>query len=163
MRKRDEVRGPTDPWEAPDPSLALAMQQMHWYAKHRDRARVAHMTSEVLILVITAATTLAAALQASPWVTASLAAGSLVLTGLRKLFDWQDNWTAFADAWTQVRAAINDYRLIPEDRRDEEAKRRLVSQVDEIVGADTERWASRRRSLADSPPEPGRSGSDGGR
>jgi hypothetical protein len=124
---------------------------MHWYARHRDRARIAHWVSEILVLLTTAATTLAAALQASPWVTASLAAGSLVLTGLRKVFDWHDNWLAFADAWAQLRAAIHDYRLIPDDRRDEESRKRLINQVNDVVSAETGRWASRRRSLAERP------------
>jgi hypothetical protein len=49
-----------------------------------------------LVLLVTAATTVAAALGARPVVTASLAATSLVLAGLRKIFDWQYDWIAFA-------------------------------------------------------------------
>lgn len=137
-----------DPWAAPDPALALAERQLRWYARHRDRSRVAYQVSELLILLTAAATTLAAALRASPWMTASLAAGSLVLAGQRKVFDWHESWVSFGGSWADLRAAIHDYRLLPEERRDEEAKRRLLRKVDEVVSGDTGRWASRRRQLA---------------
>jgi hypothetical protein len=88
--------GKPDPWQEPDPPLALAMRQMHWYGRQRDRARRALLIDEILVLLVTAATTVAAALGARPVVTASLAATSLVLAGLRKIFDWQYDWIAFA-------------------------------------------------------------------
>lgn len=149
MRNRKPPTESQDPWEAADPPLAIALQRMNWYAKHRARSRVAYMVSEVLLLVAAAATTLAAALQASPWVTASLAAGSLVLTGLRKVFDWHEDWLAFSQAWAELGSAINDYRLLPEDRRDEKAQRRLVNKVNDVVTTETERWSSHRRSLTE--------------
>src|SRR5579859_7400143 len=142
-------RASADPWEEPDPPLALAVQQMEWYSKHRDRARHAYWSGEVLVLLAAAATTLAAALQARPWVTASLAATSLVLTGLRKIFDWHENWLAFAGAWIELRAAINDYRLLPEDQRDDRARRDLVDKVNAVATDETSRWSARRRSLTD--------------
>jgi hypothetical protein len=92
MWKRRQQSEPADPWDAPDPPLALAEQQLRWYARNRNLSRVRYQVSEVLILLTAAATTLAAALQARPWITASLAAGSLILTGLRKVFDWHEDW-----------------------------------------------------------------------
>jgi hypothetical protein len=67
-----------------------------------------YWAAEVLVLLAAAATTLAAALQARPWVTALLAATSLVLTGLRKVFDWYENWLAYAGL---DRAPLSDPRL----------------------------------------------------
>jgi hypothetical protein len=69
MRKQRQLSGPADPWEAQDPPLALAEQQLRWYARHRARSRVCYQVSEVLILLTAAATTLVAALQANPWIT----------------------------------------------------------------------------------------------
>jgi len=137
-----------DPRGETDPPLALALQQLNWFAKYRGWARNSYYANEVLILLTAAATTVAAALQASPLVTASLAASSLVLTGLRKVFDSHENWMAFSHAWAELRAAIYDYWVLPEDQRDEKAQKSLVSKVNEVVTAETDRWAFRRRSLS---------------
>lgn len=138
-----------DPWESTDPALAMAVQQMRWYHGHAARARIANQVSEVLLLVAAAATTVAAALAVTAWVTASLAAGSLILTGLRKSFDWHETWLRYSAARGELRPLINQYRLLPDDRRDEAAQRLLMSKVDQIVDAETETWASRRRKLYD--------------
>lgn len=98
MRSRTQLGDRPDPWEAPDPALALAEQQMRWYGRHRDLSRIAYQVNEVLILLATASTTLAAALRADAWVTASLAAGSLILVGLRKIFDWHEDLVSFSGA-----------------------------------------------------------------
>ena len=140
--------GESDPWQEPDPPLALAMRQMHWYGRQRDRARRALLIDEILFLLVTAATTVAAALGARPVITASLAATSLVLAGLRKIFDWQYDWIVFAAAWVELKTAVDDYRLLPEDQKDKEAGRRLVAKMNEVINADTGRWAARRRVLA---------------
>jgi hypothetical protein len=79
---QSQPAGSDDPWDAPDPALALALalalQQLRWYAAHRNRARV-----------------------------------------------------------------------LPAGARDEEARRRLVGHVNDVIRSDTGRWASRRRSLAE--------------
>jgi len=141
--------GSDDPWDAPDPALALALQQLRWYAAHRNRARVVYQAIELLLLLLTAATTVAAALKASAWITAILAASTVVLAGLNKVLDSHDNWVAFGNAWSELQVAVNEYRLLPAGARDEEARRRLVGHVNDVIRADTGRWASRRRSLAE--------------
>ena len=149
MSNPAQTRDSDDPWEAPDPALALALQQLRWYARHRNRSRKAYGSIEFLLLVMTAATTVAAALKATAWITAVLAATTVVLTGLTKVLDSHDSWVAFGSAWAELQVAVNDYRLLPSEDRDEEARRRLVGQVNEVIRADTGRWASRRRSLAE--------------
>jgi Protein of unknown function (DUF4231) len=138
----------SDPWAAPDPALALALQQTDWYAHHRDLSRTVYRVSEFLILLVTALTTVAAALKASAWLTASLAASAVVLTGLHKVFDSHDRWVAFGSAWAVLQVAVNDYRLLPEDQRDADAQRRLLAKVNEVITADTGAWATRRHSMA---------------
>ena len=137
-----------DPWEAPDPALALALQQASWYARHRNRARSTYQLNELLILLTSASATLAAALKASAWVTAVLAASTVVLAGLYKVLDSHDSWVAFGTAWAELQVAINNYRLLPPDRRDEHAQQQLVGKVNEVISAETGRWAARRRSLS---------------
>jgi hypothetical protein len=139
-----------DPWESTDPALAVALEQMRWYHRQAVRNRTANQASEVLLLVRSAATTVAAALAVTAWITAVLAAGSLVLTGLRKSFDWHESWLSYSAARSELRPVINQYRLLPNDRRDEEARRLLVSKADEVVNSETGTWTSRRRRLHDS-------------
>jgi len=137
--------GSDDPWDAPDPALALALQQLSWYRAHRNRARMSYGAIELLLLIMTATTTVAAALKATAWITAVLAATTVVLTGLNKVLDSHDSWVAFGSAWAELQVAVNDYRLLSSEERDEE-----VGKVNEVIRADTGRWASRRRSLAES-------------
>jgi len=138
-----------DPWDAPDPALALALAQVDWFSRHRNQSRRIYQANEALVLVVSAATTLAAALKASAWLTAVLAAGTVILTGLYKVLDSQENWVAFSLAWSELQTAANNYRLLPADRRDSEAQRQLVDKVNKVLAEDTGRWATRRRSLAE--------------
>jgi hypothetical protein len=151
MLKLRRGHEPADPWKEADPALALAVQQLKWYSRQCAISRSAYRAGEILLLLVTAATTLAAALKAHPWVTASLAASALVLTGVRKVFDWHEDWLAFTAAWMELRSAIYDYKLLPEAQRDEHARRKLVDKVNEVAASETSRWSARRRSLADEP------------
>jgi hypothetical protein len=147
MRIRGEH---VDPWESTDPALAVALEWMQWYHRQAGRSRTANQVSEALVLIFSAATTVSAALAVTAWVTAALAAGSLILTGLRKSFDWHETWLAYSAARSELRPVINQYRLLPDNRRDEDARRILISKVDEIVNSETSEWASRRRRLHNS-------------
>jgi hypothetical protein len=137
-----------DPWEEPDPALALALQQASWYARRRNRARMTYQVNEILILLTSASTTVAAALKATAWLTAVLAASTVVLAGLYKALDSHESWIAFGTAWAELQVAVNDYRLLPPDRRDEHAQHQLVSKVNEVISGETGRWAARRRTLS---------------
>jgi hypothetical protein len=107
-----------------------------------------YLVNEILILLTSASTTLAAALRAPAWLTAVLAACTVVLAGLYKVLDSQGSWIAFGIAWKELQVAVNFYRLLPPDQRDAEAQRLLVSTVNDVMDADTGRWAERRRRLA---------------
>ena len=137
-----------DPWQAPDPALALALGQMNWFARHRNRARLTYQVNEILILLTTATTTVMAALKVSASATAILAASTVVLAGLYKVLDSHENWLAFASAWADLQAVVNDYRMLPADKRDDDAQRKLIGRVNDINTAETGRWVSRRHGLA---------------
>jgi hypothetical protein len=148
VRRRKQAGEKADPWQAPDPALAVAMQQLKWFARHRNRARVAYQVNEILILLTTATTTVTAALKVSTAATAILAASTVVLAGLYKVLDSHENWLAFGSAWADLQAAVNDYRMLPSDQRGEDAQKRLVARVNDVTSADTGRWVARRQSLA---------------
>lgn len=139
--RRDGRR--SDPWSLPDPPLGLALQQLDWYAVHRDRARWGHRVLEVLQILGAAGTTLAAGLQAATWATAGLAAATLVVTGLRQLFHFHDDWLAFSVAWAQLNTAINQYRMLPEGDQRGRAGRALVDRVNSVVEGETRSWVAR--------------------
>lgn len=148
MRRSKRAGENSDPWQAPDPALAVATQQLKWFARHRNRARVTYQVNEILILLTTATTTVTAALKVSAAATAILAASTVVLAGLYKVLDSHENWLAFGSAWADLQAAVNDYRMLPSDKRGEDAQKRLVASVNEVSGAETGRWVTRRQSLA---------------
>ena len=150
MRTFRKASENADPWQAPDPALALAVTQMNWFARHRARSRLTYQVNEILILLTTATTTVTAALKVSSPATAILAASTVVLAGLYKVLDSHENWLAFSAAWAELQVAVNDYRMLPADRRDEGTRRALVARVNEINSAETGRWVSRRHSLASS-------------
>lgn len=137
-----------DPWQAPDPALAVAQRQLDWFARRRNRARVTYQANEILILFTTSTTTVTAALKVSTTATAILAASTVVLAGLYKVLDSHENWLAFGSAWTDLRAAVNDYRMLPSEQRDEIAQKGLVARVNEVSSAETGRWVARRQNLA---------------
>jgi hypothetical protein len=137
-----------DPWQAPDPALALALRQMNWFARHRVRSRLTCQVNEILILLTTATTTVTAALKVSAPATAILAASTVVLAGLYKVLDSHENWLAFSTAWAELQVAVNEYRMLPSDQRDEDAQRALVRCVNDVNTSETGRWVSRRHSLA---------------
>lgn len=136
---------PSDAWESTDPPLALAEEQLSWYARNKRTARIGHYTVEVAQLVAAAATTLAAAAGAAPVVTAALASLTLLLTGLRQVFGFREKWAARAWAATRIEHEIHLYRLRPPAER-EAAGRRLVMQVDAIVAEETRGWAEQLRA-----------------
>jgi hypothetical protein len=152
VRRRKQAGENSDPWQAPDPALAVAMHQLRWFARHRNRARLTYQVNEILILLTTATTTVMAALKVSASATAILAASTVVLAGLYKVLDSHENWLAFGSAWAELHAAVNDYRMLPSDQRDEDAQKRLVARVNEVTSAETGRWVTRRQSLASSEP-----------
>ena len=147
MRRSKKAGESADPWQAPDPALALALEQMNWFARHRVRSRLTYQVNEILILLTTATTTVTAALKVSAPATAILAASTVVLAGLYKVLDSHENWLAFSAAWAELQSAVNDYRMLPSGQRDEDAQRALVGRVNEINTAETGRWVSRRHSL----------------
>jgi hypothetical protein len=147
VRRSKQASESGDPWQASDPALALALRQLNWFARHRDRARLTYQVNEILILLTTATTTVTAALKVSAQATAILAASTVVLAGLYKVLDSHENWLAFASAWAELQAVVNDYRLLRADQRDEDAQRTLIGKVNDINAAETGRWVSRRQSL----------------
>lgn len=132
-----------------DLALAIAKEQLRWYDRHRRLSMIAYAACQVLLLLSTAATTMAAALKAIQWVTASLAAFSLIVAGLLRIFDWHDTWVEFSSSWALLNASINKYRLLSPDQRNQDAQKELIQTVDDLIIGDTRSWANRARNVPD--------------
>jgi hypothetical protein len=97
----DAADTPTPPTYA----VGLANASYEWYRIHAVRSRRNFKISEtVLILVAAAVPTSAVLLPDDATVPAVLGAVIVVLTGLRSIFHWQDNFLRFSGAREAVEA-----------------------------------------------------------
>jgi hypothetical protein len=122
------------------PGLARAAYE--WYEEHAARARVLHWSTEVLILVVAAAIPVAAVISPDDALAAAvLGAVVVVLTGLRTIFHWHENYIRFAAARERIKTEQRAYRVraAPYDdlfTRDQV----LVAAISRIEGEDLSQW-----------------------
>ncbi|GAA0589497.1 SLATT domain-containing protein [Streptomyces crystallinus] len=147
------IRRRTTPQPAPvdDPLLEQALSDLDWYARARDRARRWHWVTELGALSTGAATVVAAGIQAPPATTATLAGLSVFIGGFRQVFNHTERHVLAAEAWSRLRLAIRRYRLIPEAERDEETRRRLQEEMEDVATSELRDWAASRRALQAGP------------
>ncbi len=136
--------------ELEDWALVYALTQRDWYRKSMSRARHSFQAVEFSALIFASIVTVLAALNVRAWVTASIAALVTFLSGLRQLGLWHENWPAFSEAWAQVNALVNSYRVLPVEERSPDRQQRLVQAVDEVVLAETRRWRQTRLNMLQS-------------
>jgi|SRR5688500_6023823 hypothetical protein len=131
--------------DAPDPVLALALEELRWYEGTRDRARRWHRVSEVSSLAAASITVVAAGLQAPPAATAAAAGAAVFLNGFRQIFKPGERWVLAAQSWAALRQAVNRYRLLDEQDRDRTARQELLSRIEEVSENEISGWASHRQ------------------
>jgi hypothetical protein len=127
-----------------DDPLTILDQQYAWYRAHAVSAGVRYKVQEITLLVVAALIPVSTVVT-DRWVTALLGAVVVVLTGLRSIFTWQDDWLRCTEAWQQLQFARTRYvhSLPPydvEDTRDA----LLVQRVQEVQTAETRGWLSLR-------------------
>ncbi|WP_405846913.1 DUF4231 domain-containing protein [Streptomyces sp. NBC_01518] len=125
----------------PDPLLALARQELEFYARSCDRARRTHYTTELGALAATSATVVAAGLHAPAWLTALIAGSAVFFTGMRQLFSPGSRWVLAAQARETLRRAIDRYLLLPQAERDADARAALHRAIDEVGTSELRGWA----------------------
>jgi hypothetical protein len=98
---------------APSYSVALADGSYDWYKKHAIRARRAYKTAESALVVVAAAIPTSAVLIAdSNVIPAVLGAIVVVISGLRSVFHWQDNYLRFSQAREAIEAERRLYNTL---------------------------------------------------
>jgi hypothetical protein len=105
----------TDDAAAPDAPADYAMTvadgSYGWYHKHAIESRRLFKVSETTLLVLAAAIPVAAAIAPGDAVVPAILGGLVVvLTGLRTVFHWQDNYLRFSGAREAVEAERRLYR-----------------------------------------------------
>ncbi|MFV0127637.1 SLATT domain-containing protein [Streptomyces sp. HMX112] len=144
-------RRPPEHPVAGDPLLAQAHADLAWYARIRDRARRWHWTVELTALLTGAGTVVAAGLQAPAAVTASVAGATVFIGGFRQVFNHSERHVLAAEAWSRLRLAVQRYTLVPEAERDEEARRRLLEEIEAVATTELQNWAAARRGTQPGP------------
>jgi hypothetical protein len=93
-------------------ALELADASYSWYRSHAIRSRRNFKIAETVLLVVAAAIpTTAAIVPDHVVVPAVLGAVVVILTGLRSVFHWQDNYLRFSGAREAVEAERRLYRV----------------------------------------------------
>ena len=126
----------------PKDARTIAQDQFDYYYNQAHNAKLCNDITEILLLVATASTTLAAALKAIPVVTALLAAFSFILVGLRARFNFKETWVRSGAASVQVLNAMDSYDTLPQEGKDQAAKNGLVAKVNMIRERETQSWAA---------------------
>ena len=85
--------------------MKLANDSHRWYQEHAIQSRVAYKISETALLIVAAAIPTSAAIAPGDAIVPAILGGVVVvLTGLRSVFHWQDNYLRFSGAREAVEA-----------------------------------------------------------
>src|SRR5689334_16827400 len=124
----------------PGDPLELLDVQYGWYRSRAIRAGKLYKALEVTLLVFAALVPVSAVVTES-WVTALIGAVVVVLTGLRSIFSWQDDWLRFTEAWQQLAFARTLYvNGMPPYENPATCESLLVRKVQEIQTAEVRGW-----------------------
>jgi hypothetical protein len=126
-------------------ALAECDASIEWYARCARIARIRHQTLEVaLLLVGSAISVIALAVSDSSIIAALLGAVVVILTGLRQVFHWRDNYVRFTGACLALKSECRRYS-VGQPPYDDEANRarNLIEALNRIEAEETHGWAER--------------------
>jgi Protein of unknown function (DUF4231) len=130
----------------PTGALAIADDSFEWYRKYAQQARHGYYVSETLLLITAALVPVSTVVTHRSWVTAVLGALVVVLTGVRRIYNWQEDWIRFTDACARLKTErqLFAHHIEPYDGPDAEAL--LIRTVRRIETEETSSWKSTRDS-----------------
>ena len=127
----------------PSPAVRECDHLIAWYAKYAAQARERHRVLEVALLVVGASISVFALAWPGNGVPAAVLGGVVVvLTGLRQVFHWQENYVRFTSAWQTLKQERRRYE-VGEPPYDDSATRdqELMEVVNTIEAKETQGWA----------------------
>jgi Protein of unknown function (DUF4231) len=108
--------------------MGLADSSYEWYRTAAIRARRYFRLSETILLLVSAAIPVSAVLRSGDArVPAILGAVVVVLSGLRSLFHWQEDYVRFSQAREAVEAERRRYRTASAPYGDPSSRERLLA------------------------------------
>ncbi|WP_326673382.1 DUF4231 domain-containing protein [Streptomyces canus] len=148
----------TTPDDAVGGALSTVTDLRDWYARQAGKARLGHRVTELGVIVLGAAVPLTVALGLGSTVAAVCGAGVVVLTGVRGLYQWHENWLDFSDARLSLETELALFAVgaSPYDGPNRAAA--LVRAAEGVKTAETKQWSTRRRAALG----PGSQNYDGG-
>jgi Protein of unknown function (DUF4231) len=121
---------------------AEAIRLFNWYARNLKRSRYRFQISELILLAASAAVPVAGILtpgDARP--AAIIGAGVVVLTGLRSVFHFYDNWTRFGWACSVIRTELRLYAAAVAPYDDPETRDGiLLRKINSTELTETSQW-----------------------
>ncbi|WP_430786544.1 DUF4231 domain-containing protein [Actinoplanes sp. G11-F43] len=120
----------------------IADASFEWYQRAATKSRKLHQGTAASIQIVAAAIPVAAVLSPqSALVPAVLGAVIVILTGLRSIFDWQENYIRFSGAREAVEAERRRYLTGAEPYADPSARdQKLVAAVTRIEQQEMKAW-----------------------
>ncbi|MET8975358.1 DUF4231 domain-containing protein [Streptomyces sp. NPDC004539] len=132
----------SDQPDRPGYAMTLANASYDWYREAAAKARTYYRISECLQIVFSAAIPVSAVLSpGDAKVPAVLGGLVVILTGLRSVFHWQDDYLRFSQAREAVEAERRLYRTGNEPYDDPESRdRRLAAAVTRVEQQEMGVW-----------------------
>ncbi|MFC3743037.1 DUF4231 domain-containing protein [Paractinoplanes deccanensis] len=116
------------------------------YQKYARTARRSYQVSETLLIVIAASIPASVAFTDDARVPAVLGGLVVVLTGLRTLFRWHDNWIRYIETLVQLEAEWARFRHQLGDYAGAGREAAFVQAVKQIELSETQGWVGLRRT-----------------
>jgi hypothetical protein len=126
----------------PSPAVGVCEDLIVWYGKYAARARDRYRVLEVALLIIGASISVAALVWPGNGVPAALLGGIVVvLTGLRQIFHWQENYVRFTWACQTLKQERRRYDVGEPPYNDPALRdRKLMEVVNTVEAQDTQGW-----------------------
>lgn len=149
---RGSLPAPAGPGEAEDVLWQQLEAQFQWYDRQATRARLAYYVLKVTALVLAGAVTVLAAVGAPAALTATLAAGIVVLEGVQQVFQFHSNWISYRAIAEALRGHAFQYSAQVGPYVDRATRRdRLAEAVHALTSGENAAWASTMRQATVAP------------
>ena len=138
---------------APSPASRVCDDLIAWYGTHAARARDRYRILEIALLIVGASISVAALTWPGNGVPAAVLGGIVVvLTGLRQVFHWQENYVRFTRVWQTLKQERRRYDVGEPPYNDPALRdRKLMDVVNTVEAQDTQGWAQLTESKARGP------------
>jgi hypothetical protein len=127
----------------PSSAVGVCEDLIAWYGKYAARARDRYRVLEVALLIVGASISVAALAWPGNGVPAALLGGIVVvLTGLRQVFHWQENYVRFTWAYQTLKQEHRRYHVGEPPYNDPSLReRKLMEVVNSVEARETQGWA----------------------